>query len=212
MRPMHDAANSYNGTMDDMPNLGDTISQVIKGRTDLYENIVRYYEQYVFSVAVRVTFDRDLAYDVTQETFVKLYSSLARFRGGSKLSSYLYRIASNTAIDAVRRKPQHPVATGETQADLLTAESPETDEDRDGPSDEDVRDGVRTAMQSMDPRFRAAFSLVDLDGLTYDEAAATLGIPAGTVKSRVFRAREQLRELLAGTFHEPPRPKNGEQE
>ena len=208
---MHDAANSYNGSMDDMPNLGDTISQVITGRTAPCVNIVRYYEQYVFSVAVRVTFDRDLAYDVTQETFVKLYSSLSRFRGSSKLSSYLYRIASNTAIDAVRRKPRYPVATGETQADLLTAESPETDEDRDGPSDEEVREGVRAAMQSMDPRFRAAFSLVDLDGLTYDEAAATLGVPAGTVKSRVFRAREQLRELLAGTFREPSRPKNGEQ-
>ncbi|HPS69374.1 MAG TPA: sigma-70 family RNA polymerase sigma factor [Candidatus Cryosericum sp.] len=197
--------------MDDMPHLEDTISQVIMGRTDLYENIVRYYEQYVFSVAVRVTFDRDLAYDVTQETFVKLYSSLARFRGTSKLSSYLYRIASNCAIDAVRRKSQHPVASGETQADLLTAEAPEMEEDHDGPTDDEVREGVRAALQNIDPRFRAAFSLVDLDGLTYDEAAATLGVPSGTVKSRVFRAREQLRELLAGTFREPPRPKNGEQ-
>ncbi len=207
---MHGAANSYNGSMDDMPHLEDTISQVIMGRTDLYENIVRYYEQYVFSVAVRVTFDRDLAYDITQETFVKLYSSLARFRGTSKLSSYLYRIASNCAIDAVRRKPQHPVASGETQADLLTAEAPAMEEDHDGPSDDEVRERVRTALQKIDPRFRAAFSLVDLDGLTYDEAAVTLGVPSGTVKSRVFRAREQLRELLAGTFRQPPRPKSGE--
>ncbi len=66
---MQNDGDSYNGCMDDMPKLAATIDGVIAGRTELYESIVRYYEGFVFSVAVRVTFDRDLAIDVTQETF-----------------------------------------------------------------------------------------------------------------------------------------------
>jgi len=78
---MQSDPDSYNGCMDDMPKLAQTIDQVVAGRTELYEAIVRYYEGFVFSVAVRVTFDRDLAYDVTQDTFLKLYGSLSKFRG-----------------------------------------------------------------------------------------------------------------------------------
>src|SRR5450756_1340411 len=163
---------SYNGCMDDMPKLAQTIDQVVAGRTELYEAIVRYYEGFVFAVAVRVTFDRDLAYDVTQDTFLKLYGSLSKFRGQSRLSSYLYRIATNAGIDAARKRSQHPVSSGDAQADLLT----------------------------VDAVFRAAFALVDLDGLSYEDAAFRLGVPVGTVKSRVFRARGELRELLSGTL------------
>ncbi|MCE5192869.1 MAG: sigma-70 family RNA polymerase sigma factor [Candidatus Cryosericum sp.] len=168
------------------------------GRVDLYETIVRYYEGFVFSVAVRVTLDRDLAYDVTQETFLKLYRTLSKFRGQSRLSSYLYRIATNAGIDAVRKRSQHPIGSGDNQADLLTIESEQMNND--GPDAEEIVLAVQTALQRVDPVFRAAFVLVDLDGLSYEEAAAKLELPVGTVKSRVFRARGQLRELLSGTL------------
>ena len=196
--PMQSHVDSYNGCMDDMPMLGQTIDDIVAGRTDLYESIVRYYEGFVFSVAVRVTFDRDLAYDVTQETFLKLYGSLSKFRGQSRLSSYLYRIATNAGIDAARKRSQHPVSSGDAQADLLTVEAPQTAGD--GPDAEEVKSALRAALQRVDPVFRAAFGLVDLDGLSYGEAAARLGVPVGTVKSRVFRARGELRELLSGTL------------
>jgi RNA polymerase sigma-70 factor, ECF subfamily len=184
--------------MDDMPKLAQTIDQVVAGRTELYETIVRYYEGFVFSVAVRVTFDRDLAYDVTQDTFLKLYGSLPKFRGQSRLSSYLYRIATNAGIDAVRKRSQHPVSSGDAQADLLTVESPQTASD--GPDVEEVKSALRAALQKIDPVFRAAFALVDLEGLSYEDAAFRLGVPVGTVKSRVFRARGELRKLLSGTL------------
>ena len=119
--------------------LQQTIDGVMAGRTELYESIVRYYEGFVFSVAVRVTFDRDLAYDVTQETFLKLYKTLSRFRGQSRLSSYLYRIATNAGIDAARKRAQHPVSSGDAQADLLTVEAPQTAND--GPDAEEVKCG-----------------------------------------------------------------------
>jgi RNA polymerase sigma-70 factor (ECF subfamily) len=184
--------------MDDMPNLTQTIDQVVGGRTELYETIVRYYESFVFSVAVRVTLDRDLAYDVTQETFLKLYGSLSKFRGQSRLSSYLYRIATNAGIDAARKRSQHPTGAGDAQADLLTVEAPQTAAD--GPDPEEVKRALTDALRNVDPAFRAAFVLVDLDGLSYEEAALQLGVPVGTVKSRVFRARGELRELLTGTL------------
>jgi RNA polymerase sigma-70 factor (ECF subfamily) len=184
--------------MDDMPKLAQTIDQVVAGRTELYEAIVRYYEGFVFSVAVRVTFDRDLAYDVTQDTFLKLYGSLSKFRGQSRLSSYLYRIATNAGIDAARKRFQHPVSSGDAQADLLTVEAPQTASD--GPDVEEVKSALRAALQKIDPVFRAAFALVDLDGLSYEDAAFRLGVPVGTVKSRVFRARGELRKLLSGTL------------
>ena len=186
--------------MDDMPNLARTIDQVVAGRTEYYETIVRYYESFVFSVAVRITFDRDLAYDVAQETFLKLYGSLARFRGQSKLSSYLYRIATNAAIDATRKRGLRPQAANETQADLLTVEAPQTASE--GPDPQEVKAALGDALQRVDPTFRAAFVLVDIEGLSYEVAADRLGIPVGTVKSRVFRARGILRELLAGTLGE----------
>ncbi len=193
-----------------MPNLAQTIEQVVAGRTELYAAIVQYYESYVFSIAVRVTFDRDLAYDVTQETFLKLYGSLGRFRGQARLSSYLYRIATNVAIDATRKRSRHPVSASDVQADLLTVESPGISDD--GPDPEDVKTALRRALQKIDPVFRAAFVLVDIDGLDYEEAASQLHVPLGTVKSRVFRAREELRKLLAGTFDNHPRLKDGDKQ
>jgi len=188
----------YNGIVEDMPRLVQTIEEIMDGRVDLYETIVRYYEGFVFSVAVRVTLDRDLAYDVTQETFLKLYRTLSKFRGQSRLSSYLYRIATNASIDAVRKRCQHPIGSGDNQADLLTTESEQMNND--GPDAEEIVLAVQAALQRVDPVFRAAFVLVDLDGLSYEEAAAKLELPVGTVKSRVFRARGQLRELLSGTL------------
>lgn len=189
---------SYNAYMDDMPQLAQTIDEVVAGRIELYESIVRYYEGFVFSVAVRVTFDRDLAYDVTQDTFLKLYGSLSKFRGQSRLSSYLYRIATNVAIDAARKRSRHPVSSGDVQADLLTVEAPQTASE--GPDVEEIKSALQAALLKVDPAFRAALALVDLDGLSYEEAAVRLGVPVGTVKSRVFRARGELRELLSGTL------------
>jgi RNA polymerase sigma-70 factor (ECF subfamily) len=205
---MQSDPDSYNGCMDDMPKLAQTIDQVVAGRTELYEAIVRYYEGFVFSVAVRVTFDRDLAYDVTQDTFLKLYGSLSKFRGQSRLSSYLYRIATNAGIDAARKRSQHPVSSGDAQADLLTVEAPQTASD--GPDVEEVKSALHAALQKVDPVFRAAFALVDLDGLSYEDAAFRLGVPVGTVKSRVFRARGQLRELLSGTLGRRVRLRDGD--
>ncbi len=195
---MQSAHCSYNDIVEDMPRLVETIDEIMAGRIDFYEMIVRYYEGFVFSVAVRVTLDRDLAYDVTQETFLKLYRTLPKFRGQSRLSSYLYRIATNTGIDAVRKRSQHPAGSGDNQADLLTVELQQMGND--GPDAEEIKLALQAALQRVDPVFRAAFVLVDLDGLSYEEAAARLELPLGTVKSRVFRARGQLRELLSGTL------------
>jgi RNA polymerase sigma-70 factor (ECF subfamily) len=184
--------------MDDMPNLQQTIEEAVSGRPEAYESIVRYYEAFVFSVAVRVTLDRDEAYDVTQETFVRFYAGLSRFRGQSKLSSYLYRIATNAGIDMVRRRSQHPVSGNDAQADLLTVEAPQTAGD--GLDTGEVKKAVLAALEEIAPAFRTAFIMVDLEGRSYEEVATDLGIPVGTVKSRVFRARSELRTLLSGTF------------
>ena len=170
-----------------MPKLAQTIDQVAAGRTEMYETIVRYYEGFVFSVAVRVTFDRDLAYDVTQDTFLKLYGSLSKFRGESRLSSYLYRIATNAARDQLRRRRLLTWLPLFDEDPALLVDSPEA-------AALELH-AVEQALLKLDPDLRVPLVLYTCQELSTQEIADVLGISRDAVKQRLVRARLRFREL-----------------
>jgi RNA polymerase sigma-70 factor (ECF subfamily) len=134
--------------------------------------------------------DSQAAEDVTQEVFVKVFRSLDSFDERARFSTWLYRVTRNTCLDEVRAGRRRPVPV-----DPLDHQ----------PAGEDIAEGaalavtVEMAMRALAPEDRDALSAVSVFGLTYAEAGETLGVPAGTVKSRVFRARRTLAATLNAT-------------
>jgi len=161
-------------------------------REAAFRTLVERYQRRLFAVCVRVLGSADDAEEAVQETFVRLARSADTFRGESKLSTWMYRVARNVCTDRVRhdaRRPSTPVE------DVTTVADP--------PARDDAVDArltglaVETALRRLDDRSRMLLLLVAVDGLSYAEAAEVAELPVGTVKSRVSRARVQLGELLA---------------
>lgn len=155
------------------------IRSAAAGDVDAFTALVRTAQPHVWRFARHLLGDDDLAADVTQETFVRVHRHLARFRHESRFSTWLFRIARNAAVDEQRRQ-----ARRQRVADALPHPRPADD-----PS---LGAEVRAAVGSLSPLRREAFVLVEVFGLPYHDAADVLGVPAGTVKSRVFRARLDL--------------------
>jgi RNA polymerase sigma factor (sigma-70 family) len=161
-----------------------TLARARGGDLDAFEELVRAYQADVFRFTQYLTRDRDLAEEVTQETFLRAFRFIARFRGDSKFSSWLLRIARNCAMDALRgrrRQEQQeqgaePVAV--TDGGVARAE-------------------LDAALAAISPEHRQVFLLVEIFGLSYQETADVLHVNVGTVKSRMFRARKGLCRALA---------------
>lgn len=131
-------------------------------------------------MALRLVRDRPTAEDVTQEAFIHAFRSLGRFRGTSKFSTWLFRITRNCAVDAIRRRER------ERRRDRAAAPEPEPVRD---PS---LRTAIDQAVEGLPSDLREAFVLIEVLGLSYREAAVVLGVMAGTLKSRMHRARRLL--------------------
>jgi RNA polymerase sigma-70 factor (ECF subfamily) len=153
-----------------------------------FDAIVDRHERRVFAVALRICRHPEDARDVTQEVFLTALRSLRSFRGDARLSTWLHRVAVNAALDAVRRRARRRTVGLE--------EVTERPSDAPGPEEEAAEAAraaaVRRAVERLPPDHRAVVVLHDLEGLDYAECAAALGVPVGTVKSRLHRARLQL--------------------
>lgn len=153
-----------------------------------FESLVRRHTSVVYAHALRFFGDRSAAEDTVQEVFIKVYRSIDTFDERSRFSTWLYRVTRNTCLDQVRsgrRRPQ-PIDPLEISA---TVPGDLADEVA-------LSTSVEAAMRALSPEDRDALSAIALFGLSYDEASVTLGVPAGTVKSRVFRARRSLSATL----------------
>ncbi len=176
------------------------IRRVQRGDTDAFEALVAAYEKNVFNVALQMTGNREDAQDMTQEAFLKAYSSLSSFRGDSKFSSWLYRIVSNVCLDFKRRQGRRPSSSltveddeGENiQLDIADeSQSPEALLER-----KMTREAVRAGLQQLPDEQRQILLLREIQGLSYEEIGEAMGLEAGTVKSRIFRARKKLCAFL----------------
>ncbi len=179
------------------------IQSARKGDLDAFNRLVLAYQDVVYNQAYRVLGDPQLADDATQDTFIAAFNNLRKFRGGS-FKAWLLRIVTNTCYDELRRQKRRPTTPLEPLDDSGDEiESPHWLIDNiELPEDQIERDELGKAIQhcldELPVDFRVVVALVDIQGMDYAEAAAVIGTPLGTVKSRLARARLRLRDCLQG--------------
>jgi RNA polymerase sigma factor (sigma-70 family) len=159
-----------------------------------WDEVVREHSGRVYRLAFRLTGNRHDAEDLTQEVFVRVFRSLSRYTPGT-FEGWLHRITTNLFLDMARRRQRIRFeGLGEDAADRLRGREPSPErafEERSLDAD------VQAALDALVPEYRAAVVLCDIEGLSYEEIAATLGVKLGTVRSRIHRGRAQLRAALA---------------
>jgi RNA polymerase sigma-70 factor (ECF subfamily) len=158
-----------------------------------WDEVVRCHSARVYRLAYRLTGNPHDAADLTQDVFVRVFRSLSTYTPGT-FEGWLHRITTNLFLDRVRRKQRIRFdALGDDAGDRLASREPGPDQVYD---DTHFDDDVQRALDALPPDFRAAVVLCDIEGLSYEEIAATLGIKLGTVRSRIHRGRSQLRTAL----------------
>lgn len=174
-----------------------------------YEALIVQYQQPVYNLVCRLMSDQTEAADVVQEVFLKVFRSIQSFRGNSSLKTWIYRITVNEAHNHRRwfsRHQRQEVALGREEGTQLVEDSL-ADTGRspfDFAADGETRALVEEALAELNPKFRAAVVLRDIEDLSYEEIATVLDISLGTVKSRILRGRDALRKILEGRLE--PRP------
>ena len=181
------------------------VAQAREGDTRAFGELVRRYEGKVFRLAQHVTQNREDAEDVLQETFMKAYEHLDQFKGDSKFYTWIVRIAVNQALMKLRRrKTDKSVSLDETidtGEDTIVREIAAWGEDPEQRfSREELGEILDAAVQSLEPPYRSVFVLRDMEELSTEETAEALGLSVPAVKSRLLRARLQLREKLTRQF------------
>jgi RNA polymerase sigma-70 factor (ECF subfamily) len=175
------------------------------GNTAAFAELVRRYEGKIFRLAQHVTQNREDAEDVLQETFMKAYEHLDQFQGNSKFYTWIVRIAVNQALMKLRRRKTGKTVsldeTIDTGEDTVVREIAAWDENPEQRfSREELGEILDSAIQSLEPPYRSVFVLRDIEELSTEETAEALDLSIPAVKSRLLRARLQLREKLTRQF------------
>lgn len=185
--------------------MAQLVERAKRGDRAAFEGLVRAYKDRIYSYASRMIHDPVEAEDIAQEAFVRAYQSLPHFRGAASFQTWLYRIASNLVIDSVRRQRRREDGATSLDAPVDTEEGDmrrDLADERRGPAElaesSAVQEEVRRAVLKVPAKLRPVLVMYDLQGLSYREIAQILGCPLGTVKSRLFNARMQLKQLLVG--------------
>ena len=193
----------------DLANLpdADVVALALDGRDAAHRELIKRYERPVFSLVFRMVRDRELAEDLTQDTFIKVLSHLDRYRTDFKFSSWLFKIANNVAIDHLRRRQLATVSIDgsphATTADAVEASRFDISDDGESALDEmearELGSAIERAIASLRPEYRSCILLRHVEGRSYEEIASTLDLPLGTVKTYIHRARHELRRALEHT-------------
>lgn len=176
------------------------IKKALAGDQAAYRKLVARHKQAVFHIVYKMVHNREEADDLVQETFMKAFASLATYREEFRFTTWLYRIAANAAIDSLRKQKieamslDEPVETEEGTVGLEIADSSFNPEEDALKKEKGV--SILDAIASLPPKYREVIELVHLNEKPYDEIAAILKVPVGTVKARIFRARELLKKKL----------------
>lgn len=171
------------------PDERDLINRSRAGEVEAFDLLVRLHQDRIYNLAYRITGNREDASDAAQDAFVRAYQALPRYREDAAFSTWLHRIATNAALDLVRRRPAHPPV--ELSAEHRAPDDPEAVANR-----REVTRRVHAALGHLTVEYRTAVVLRDLQGLAYDEIARILQVPLGTVRSRLARGREAMRAQL----------------
>ena len=177
------------------------VARTVAGDQRAYELLVIKYQRRIERLIGRMVRDVDLVEDIAQETFIRAYRALGQFRGEAQFYTWLYRIAVNTAKKALVDLKRDPVVsesalrgggddeeeTSGVENELTSAETPET-----VLAAKEIAATVNSAMEALPEELRQAVTLREIEGLSYEEIAEVMNCPIGTVRSRIFRAREAI--------------------
>ena len=187
------------------PNSSDTdlmlVERTVAGDQKAFELLVIKYQRRIERLIGRMVRDVDLVEDIAQETFIRAYRALAQFRGDAQFYTWLYRIAVNTAKKALMDLKRDPLVsqsalrggsddedeTSAVENELTSSETPETIL-----AAKEIAATVNSAMEALPEELRQAVTLREIEGLSYEEIAEVMNCPIGTVRSRIFRAREAI--------------------
>lgn len=173
------------------PDDGELVALALRGHPEAFATLVERYDRAVYHLSYRTLRDVEEARDATQEAFFKAFRSLRTFKPGAKFSTWIFAIAYHACCDRLNRRKHF---TGE--------ELPERADAGPGPEAQvialDEASRLRTAIEALPEKYRTVITLFHLQGKQYEEIATVLGLPMGTVKTHLFRAKEHLRRLLGG--------------
>ena len=179
-----------------MDNEQSLIQHAQKGNHDAFAALVIEHEKYVYNLALRVVKDENEALDLAQETFVRAWTALPNFKGQSQFRSWLYRIVTNLCYN---RLPNLRRSLNDLGDDVME-DIPETDSTFANPAQEfesnETRNYLHKAIEGLDENYRLLITMRYQNELSYEEIASTLNLPLGTVKTGIFRGKEQLRKSL----------------
>ena len=176
------------------------IDDIRSGNVNAFEQLVEDQSKIVYNLCLRMVGNEQDACDLSQEAFLKAYTNLSAFRGDSKFSSWLYRMTTNLCLDILRRRSRQKTVlltydTDDGGENFLqipdNAPSPEAEAER-----RELRDAVRQGLSELPESQREILLLREIGQLSYEEIARQLALEPGTVKSRIFRARKRLCEIL----------------
>lgn len=188
------------GTLPD----ADVVRLAQQGHEAAFRELVRRYERPVFSLVFRMVRDREAAEDLAQDAFVRVLNHIDRYSPDFKFSSWLFKIANNVAIDHLRRRrvdtismdgSPHAVTDADVEASTLQLEAVQEDALQELEARE-LGSAIERAIARLRPDYRACIMLRHVEGRSYEEIAATLDLPLGTVKTYIHRARHELRRAL----------------
>ena len=190
----------------DLSNLpdADVARLAQQGREPAFRELVRRYERPVFSLVFRMVRDTATAEDLAQDTFIKVLNHIDKYRPEFKFSSWLFKVANNVAIDHLRRRQLNTVSidgapNASSVADIEATRFDIADKSESALEAMEARElgsSIERAIGALRPEYRSCIMLRHVEGRSYEEIAATLDLPLGTVKTYIHRARHQLREAL----------------
>src|ERR1043165_3465789 len=174
----------------------DLVVRAVAGREESFEELVRRYQRPIAAYVYRMVGDYEAALDLTQEVFIKVYNSLSRYRSEFKFSTWIYKIAHNSAVDHLRRygtREQSLTGGVEGEPRELPLESRRLSPEQEYAGKE-RREEIEYVVRQLPSAYRELILLRHSHDISYDEIAEVTGLPLGTVKNRLFRAREVMRQ------------------
>lgn len=182
----------------------EVVARAREGSEHAFRELIRRYQRPVFSLVYRMVRDRELAEDLSQETFVKVLNAIDSYRPEFKFSSWIFKIANNAAIDHLRRRELDTLslegAPDATTPDRVEATSLQLSDHAESALEElearELGSAIEVAIQALRPEYRSCILLRHVEGRSYEEIAEILTLPLGTVKTYIHRARAQLKQAL----------------
>ena len=176
------------------------IKRCKNGDRDAFNELFGMYESKVINIAYGMLSDRDDAYDAAQEVFIKVYKNIASFKENSSLSTWIYRITANTCNDFLRKRQKQSASVS---ISIVSDEEHDMDIPDTAPMPDEYAElneaqkALREAISQLNDEYREIITLYDVEDLSYERIAAILSCPVGTVKSRLNRARKNLKKILS---------------